>query len=61
MDKHICPGCGAVYEITKHHSPMRDKDSIDCQFCKTEIIRWNGGVYYTSRLVKKGDGKPEDK
>lgn len=61
MENHTCSGCGSVYEITKYYSPVRDKDSIECQVCRKEIIRWNGGLYYTSRLLKEGKARPEEK
>ena len=44
-----CPKCNKTWFVTKHHSPMRDKDSIECD-CGTVIESWNGGVMYTARL-----------
>ncbi|TCZ75383.1 hypothetical protein E0485_17410 [Paenibacillus albiflavus] len=54
---HICT-CGREWLITKHHSPMRDKDSESC-LCGEELVSWNGGVTYSVRLVK--DIKKDDK
>jgi len=49
-----CPKCGSVYELTKHKSPARDHDSIECQICGETIKSWNGGLFYTSKLISKG-------
>ena len=44
--KWACPQCGKQWMVTKHHIIMIDKDSLKCD-CGTEIIHWNGGVFYT--------------
>lgn len=48
IKEYPCPNdnCDMVYLIEQIHSPMRDKDSITCDKCGTEIVRWNGGVIY---------------
>ena len=46
MKEETCKNCGRVYKFKQHKSPMRDKDSIDCK-CGKEIIKWNGGVWFT--------------
>lgn len=43
--------CGAVYELTEIHVPQRDRDSIQCEFCKRELIHWNGGCIWISKLI----------
>ena len=52
----ICPKCGAVYQLSQHKIIMRDKDSIICHTpgCGETIIKWNGAVWYTEKLVKQG-------
>ena len=52
--RRTCAGCGAVYEVFKHKLIMRDKDSIDCDVCGQELISWNGGVMYSTKLIKRG-------
>ncbi len=46
MEMHECKTCGAKYELKRIKIIMRDKDSINCNHCGSEIIRWNGGVMY---------------
>lgn len=56
MDKMIkvCPKCGAVYELTERHVTMRDKDSLYCDDCQTEIHTWNGGcIWYKQRISQR--------
>ncbi|HEY8889890.1 MAG TPA: hypothetical protein VIM70_06510 [Clostridium sp.] len=50
-----CSKCGAEYELHRHRIPMRDKDSETCYFCNTTLISWNGGVMYSTKLIKKGN------
>jgi predicted Zn finger-like uncharacterized protein len=54
-----CPKCGSIYELTKHHSPSRDKDTIECEVCGETIKSWNGGEFYTWELKKKGEKKSQ--
>lgn len=56
MNEETCKKCGAVYELTRHKLIARDKDSINCK-CGEELISWNGGVCYSSKLIKKGGGE----
>jgi predicted Zn finger-like uncharacterized protein len=49
-----CPKCKSVYELTKHKTPSRDKDSIECKICGTTIKSWNGGAFYTAILKTQG-------
>lgn len=53
MFTKTCPKCGSDYEFTKLHTPMRDKDKIDCDVCGEELIRWNGGLYYTYKMLRR--------
>lgn len=56
MREIACEQCGAMYRITGHHSPMRDKDSINCRECGNELLRWNGSTWYTAEYI----GHPAD-
>ncbi|MCU6793079.1 hypothetical protein OB236_13215 [Paenibacillus sp. WQ 127069] len=56
-EKRKC-SCGRVWSISKHHSPMRDKDSEHCH-CGEELVSWNGGVFYRVSLIE--DIKNDDK
>jgi predicted Zn finger-like uncharacterized protein len=46
-----CPQCGAKYEINDFHLPVRDKDNIECNYCKTIIVSWNGSKAYSDREI----------
>lgn len=48
----ICEKCGAKYRITEHHYPMRDKDSIKCKYCDTELLSWNDGCFYSEDEIQ---------
>ena len=48
-----CNKCGSKYELTEHSIMFRDKDSLDCDICGEEIIRWNGGCIWSSKLLEK--------
>lgn len=50
--KYICT-CGAEYELYETHVSQRDKDSIECEYCKKEIKRWNGSTIWFYKLIKK--------
>lgn len=51
-----CRGCGAEYELFKHNlAGQRDKDSEECDVCRTTLISWNGGAMYTTKIIKKED------
>ncbi len=39
--------CGAKYKLIEHSIMMRDKDSLECDDCGEELIKWNGGCFYT--------------
>jgi hypothetical protein len=49
--KKICKKCGRVWELKSEKLPFRDKDSIKCT-CGEELLSWNGGICYQSRLVQ---------
>ena len=53
--QRTCGKCGSVYELTEHKAIMRDRDSINCDLCGEEIFAWNGAVFYTSELIKRGE------
>lgn len=44
--KRICSKCGAVYELKEVKISARDKDSLECNFCNTPIIKWNGASFW---------------
>ena len=54
-----CPQCGSVYEITYTKIIMRDKDSIACEVCGAELVRWNGAVIYFAELRDRVEWPPE--
>ena len=35
--KRICPKCGAGYELTEVKTTVRDKDSLECNFCNETV------------------------
>ncbi len=43
----ICETCGAEYELEQQDYPMRDKDTIYCDYCGRKIISWNAAVIYS--------------
>lgn len=49
--KRSCPKCGAVYELTETKIMFRDKDSLECNFCNTTIIKWNGSSFWTIKQI----------
>ena len=51
MSNKVCSGCGATYRITKHTTIMRDRDSIECSVCGTELKSWNGAVFYSAERI----------
>ncbi len=48
-----CPACGAKYELFEHKLTMRDKDSIECENCGEQLIRWNGAVMYSIKKIDR--------
>ena len=58
MEK-ICKKCGAKYKIIGHDCPMRDKDNLKCDFCGEILISWNGGVFYSRKLIS-GPNKAQE-
>ncbi len=57
--RRICPRCGAVYELSEYKTIMRDKDSLECDFCGETIIKWNGASFFVIEEVIKEPTKPE--
>ncbi len=50
----ICDQCGSVYKVKSIKSPMRDKDSIDCQVCgEKDIYSWNEAKIWTAILIDR--------
>lgn len=50
-----CNSCGSVCELTEHHYPMRDIDSLPCEVCGTTLHYWNGGHYFSALLLEKNE------
>ncbi|GHV79046.1 hypothetical protein AGMMS49944_08370 [Spirochaetia bacterium] len=59
MEKQ-CSKCGAVYKITSEDYPMRDRDSLKCEFCGETYFSWNCGKIYSRELIS-GPTKDEYK
>ena len=57
--KRICPKCGAIYELAEFKTIMRDKDSLECDFCNETLIKWNGASFWIIKEVIKKPDKPE--
>jgi predicted Zn finger-like uncharacterized protein len=51
MFEKECKNCGAIYQIIAQDYPMRDKDSIKCEYCGDILLSWNGGIIYSSKNV----------
>ena len=51
MYEKQCDGCGAKYRVFERSVPFRDKDSIDCQECGSELLSWNGGIVYRVEFI----------
>jgi predicted Zn finger-like uncharacterized protein len=51
MFEKTCQNCGAVYQIEEQSYPMRDKDSIKCNYCGNIIHTWNGGVICSAKNI----------
>ena len=46
-----CKECGAKYKIEMQEYPIRDKDSIICQYCGTLLKKWNAAVLYSIEYI----------
>ena len=47
-----CKKCGAEYDLSETHVPMRDKDSLECVICGRTLISWNGSkIYDINRII----------
>ena len=54
--KRICPKCGAIYELAEFKTIVREKDSLECNFCNETLIKWNGASFWTIKeVIKKPD------
>lgn len=51
MSEKTCDVCGAKYILAEHSIMMRDKDTIECNYCGNTLISWNGGCYYTDEEI----------
>jgi hypothetical protein len=53
-----CLGCGAIYHVTLHQTPFRDKDNAICEVCETVMDEWNSTTFKEYKLIKRPDDKP---
>ena len=54
--KRTCSKCGAIYKLDETKIMVRDKDSLECKFCNTTLIKWNGASFWTiTKVIKKPD------
>ena len=49
---HICPHCGAVYEVTETKVAFQDTDVADCQECGKEMARWSSSRIPSYHLIE---------
>jgi len=61
MEQATCKKCGSVYEIRRDKIIVRDRDSINCQVCGEELMRWNEAAHYYAKLIKEGKVEPDEK
>ena len=54
MKRKACTQCGSRYELYDYHVPMRDKDSLHCEVCGSELMRWNGSKAWNAKLIERG-------
>ncbi|WP_314948863.1 hypothetical protein [Bradyrhizobium cosmicum] len=55
MAQQTCK-CGAVYEVTYHHTPIPDTDYEDCSHCGERLASWrNETTWPEYKLVKTPD------
>ncbi len=47
-----CKNCRAVYAVTLHRVPARDKDYFDCQVCGHRMREWNDTEYPSFTLIE---------
>jgi uncharacterized protein (DUF983 family) len=52
MEKHTCPHCGAIYEVTYTKVIFRDRDTANCKVCGEEMHSWNGSRIPSFRLIE---------
>lgn len=56
-----CDVCGSEYRIREIKLAMRDKDSLKCDVCETELFCWNGGVMFIAELISRGTKQKQEK
>ena len=52
-----CPKCSVSYELHEHPTIMRDKDSVCCEDCYTDLYSWNGGSMFTIKRIDRPETK----
>lgn len=50
-----CPKCGAKYKLHEFHTMTRDKDSVCCQTCYTDLFSWNGASMFTLERIPENN------
>jgi hypothetical protein len=55
MAQQTCK-CGAVYEVTYQHTPIRDTDYEDCSHCGERLASWrNQTTWPEYKLISTPD------
>lgn len=44
--RRTCPKYGAAYELAECKTIVRDKDSLECNFCNETIIKLHFSLFY---------------
>jgi hypothetical protein len=57
---HICPHCGAAYEVRVEHRPARDQGDAYCEVCGELMAEWNDTEVPAFKLVHKPEHPPSD-
>ncbi len=58
-----CITCGALYDLTEIKLPVHDRDRINCLFCGTLLIDWDGNLMYAVKTLSgpKGEEGPDNR
>ncbi len=48
-----CKNCGSEFELNSKSIPLRDKDSINCEVCRSELYSWNEAKMWEATLLEK--------
>src|SRR5260370_22115128 len=50
--KHICPECGAVYEMTENRRSRVAYHTAVCSYCGDVMAEWDGGARHYHRVKR---------